>query len=119
MYLLLVDDDAELVEMLGLVGLSRGHELRFAASADDALAAVAARRPDALILDLGLEGAHDGRTVLLGLRGEPFPIFLHTGSVDEDAIAWCRENGAREVFRKPLPPRVLFERIEYIVSGRL
>lgn len=54
MDVLIVDDDAEIRELLGYVMEVRGWTVRVARSAEEALLALATQRPDLLLLDLSL-----------------------------------------------------------------
>lgn len=54
MDVLVVDDDAEIRQLLGYVMELRGWDVRVATSAEEALLALATKRPDLLLLDLSL-----------------------------------------------------------------
>src|SRR4051812_8350273 len=101
---LVVDDDASL-RMLCRVNLElEGFAVREAASIAEAEAAVAAERPDVVLLDVHLGGdrTHD---LLARLRGAGIPVALVTGSVD---INDYRE-AADAVIAKPFEPQELVE----------
>jgi CheY-like chemotaxis protein len=53
---LVVDDNADLVDMLGMVVETTGHDVRKALDGTTAIAAALAYRPDVILLDLGLPG---------------------------------------------------------------
>jgi PAS domain S-box-containing protein len=67
---LVVDDNADLVEMLSAVVEGLGHEVRRALDGQSAIAAALAFRPDVVLLDLGLPVV-SGLDVARRLRGEP------------------------------------------------
>lgn len=54
MDVLIVDDDAEIRQLMGHVMESRGWRVRVATSAEEALLALASGRPELLLLDLSL-----------------------------------------------------------------
>jgi PleD family two-component response regulator len=72
--ILIVDDDALLQKSLALFLSIRGYEVEGAMTAHDALDAFARRRPDLIVLDLGLPD-RDGNEVCLSVRQkiEPSP----------------------------------------------
>ncbi|MCC6188917.1 MAG: response regulator [Anaerolineales bacterium] len=60
--ILIVDDDPDMAELLGHMTDILGHAHRYARNAQEALAAIAARQPDAIVLDVMLEHT-DGWTL--------------------------------------------------------
>jgi DNA-binding response OmpR family regulator len=101
---LVVDDDASL-RMLCRVNLElEGFAVREAASIAEAEAAVAAERPDVVLLDVHLGGdrTHD---LLARLRGAGIPVALVTGSVDINDY----RDAADAVIAKPFEPQELVE----------
>ncbi|MFL5963169.1 MAG: response regulator transcription factor [Gaiellaceae bacterium] len=101
---LVVDDDAAL-RMLCRVNLElEGFAVREAATVAEAEAAIAAERPDVVLLDvhLGGERTHD---LLARIRAAAIPVALVTGSVD---IQDYRDQ-ADAVLGKPFAPRTLVE----------
>jgi DNA-binding response OmpR family regulator len=101
---LVVDDDAAL-RLLCRVNLElEGFAVREAATLAEAEAAIAAERPDVVLLDvhLGGEQTHD---LLARLRADGIPVVLVTGSVDIDDY----RDGADAVLGKPFVPQTLVE----------
>ena len=101
---LVVDDDAAL-RLLSRVNLElEGFAVREATSVAEAEAAIAAERPDVVLLDvhLGGEQAHD---LLARIRAAGIPVALVTGSVEIDDY---RES-ADAVLAKPFAPQTLVE----------
>ena len=79
---LVVDDDAALAEMLGIVLRGEGFEPTFVADGDKALEAFRDTRPDLVLLDLMLPGS-DGIDVCRQIRGESgVPIVMLTAKTD-------------------------------------
>jgi DNA-binding response OmpR family regulator len=101
---LVVDDDAAL-RMLCRVNLElEGFAVREAATVAEAEAALAAERPDVVLLDvhLGGEQTHD---LLARIRAGGIPVALVTGSVDLHDY----RDSADAVLGKPFNPQTLVE----------
>lgn len=111
---LVVEDNADLREMYAeiLLGLG-GHSTKAVETARDALAALAAERPDVVLLDLGIVGGIDD--VVAELRkGPPAALILASGARDlaEKAAAL----GAAYL-TKPFGPDVLLAAVDRAVKG--
>jgi DNA-binding response OmpR family regulator len=101
---LIVDDDAAL-RLLCRVNLElEGFAVREAATVAEAEAALAAERPDVVLLDvhLGGEQTHD---LLARIRADGIPVALVTGSVDVRDY----HDSADAVLGKPFVPQTLVE----------
>src|ERR1700678_1495109 len=109
---LVVDDDAALAEMLGIVLRGEGFEPTFVADGDKALEAFRDTRPDLVLLDLMLPGT-DGIDVCRQIRGESgVPIVMLTAKTDTvDLVVWL-ESGADDYILKPFKSRELVARIK-------
>jgi two-component system KDP operon response regulator KdpE len=99
--ILIVEDDAEtraaLVRELG----SRGYRLEEAADGESALQHWRARRPDVVLLDLGLPDI-DGLTVIGRMRREAgTPIVILSGRYEEREKVAALERGADDYVTKP------------------
>ena len=55
--ILIVDDEADIRELVAGILSDEGHGTRTAKDADEALAAIAARRPHLVFLDIWLQGS--------------------------------------------------------------
>jgi two-component system alkaline phosphatase synthesis response regulator PhoP len=69
---LLVDDDADFVEMNRVLLEHSGYEVRVAYSGRQCLEEVAAHRPDLVILDMVMENQSDGFNVSRELRNSEY-----------------------------------------------
>jgi len=110
--ILIVDDDPNLNILLGDVLRQAGYEVTAAESPDEAIAAVAAARPDLAVLDIRMRGA-SGLDVGAALRddfGVPF-VFL-TLVEDEATVKQATEMGAIAYLVKPLNMRQCLPTIE-------
>jgi CheY-like chemotaxis protein len=100
---ILVVDDEEFVRLLvGQILGRSGYEVDFAADGDTALARIAARRPDLVILDLMMPGMN-GWTVLerLRARGDMPPVVVLTGHGNYDLFTRVVREGVAGYISKP------------------
>ncbi len=108
---LVVDDDAALAEMLGIVLRREGFDPTFVATGDAALGAFHETRPDIVLLDLMLPG-RDGLDVCRDVRAESgVPIVMLTARTDTSDIVRGLEAGADDYVVKPFKPVELVARI--------
>jgi two-component system response regulator MtrA len=108
---LVVDDDAALAEMLGIVLRGEGFEPVFCADGERALAAFREAKPDLVLLDLMLPG-RDGIDVCRAIRAESgTPIVMLTAKSDTLDIVVGLESGADDYVVKPFKPKELVARI--------
>src|SRR5688572_27205550 len=101
---LVVDDESDIRELVaGILG-DEGHGTRLAADSDSALAAVSARRPSLIFLDIWLQGSRmDGLALLDEIRRDydDIPIVMISGHGNiETAVAAIRR-GAYDYIEKP------------------
>lgn len=107
---LLVDDNVDAVEMLGLVIETWGHRVTVAHDGPSALAALPGCSPDVIILDIGMPGM-DGYEVArcirrMNLRQRPLIIAL-TGFGQESDRQMSRAAGFDHHLVKPVEPAEL------------
>ena len=108
---LVVDDDAALSEMLGIVLRGEGFEPVFCGNGTDALAAFRDSKPDLVLLDLMLPG-RDGIDVCRAIRAESgTPIVMLTAKSDTIDVVVGLESGADDYVVKPFKPKELVARI--------
>ena len=108
---LVVDDDAALAEMLGIVLRGEGFEPVFCADGSSALQAFRDSRPDLVLLDLMLPG-RDGIDVCRAIRAESgTPIVMLTAKSDTVDVVVGLESGADDYVVKPFKPKELVARI--------
>ena len=113
--LLVVDDDADLRELIA--GFLRDHhiDVETAADAEGMDAALARQRYDCVILDLMMPG-EDGLSVLRRMRGRDRTpvIMLSAMGEDVDRIVGL-EVGADDFLSKPCTPRELLARVRALL----
>jgi two-component system, OmpR family, response regulator MtrA len=108
---LVVDDDTDLAEMLGIVLRSEGISPLFCHSGPEALPAFHRESPDLVLLDLMLPGL-DGLEVCRRIRAESsVPIVMLTARGDTQDIVEGLQAGADDYIVKPFKPRELVARV--------
>ena len=109
--ILVVDDDAALAEMVGIVLEGEGFTPSFCADGAEALAAFRENTPDLVLLDLMLPG-FDGIEVCGQIRQESgVPIIMLTAKGDATDVVAGLEAGADDYMVKPFNPGELVARI--------
>ena len=110
--ILVVDDDAAISEMIGIVLRGEGYEPQFAADGADALNLFRSMRPDLVLLDLMLPGI-DGIQVCSTIRAESgVPIIMLTAKGETTDVVKGLESGADDYVVKPFNPKELVARIK-------
>ena len=109
---LLVDDDADLLQLIAMRLVASGYEVASARSGEAALASVAAARPDVIVTDLRMRGM-DGMALFDAVhRLAPLlPVVILTahGTIPE-AVAATRR-GVFSFLTKPFDSKVLTETV--------
>ncbi|QHC67218.1 MtrAB system response regulator MtrA [Rathayibacter oskolensis] len=110
--ILVVDDDAALAEMIGIVLRAEEYDVFFCADGSGALDAFRRSRPDLVLLDLMLPG-RDGIEVCREVRAESgVPIIMLTAKSDTSDVVQGLESGADDYMVKPFDPKELVARIK-------
>ena len=108
---LVVDDEPQLLRGLRANLNARGYEVESAADGESALDLAAARRPDVVILDLGLPGM-DGVDVIRGLRvWATMPIIVLSAREQEPDKVAALDAGADDYVTKPFGMGELMARL--------
>lgn len=115
--LLFVDDDPILREFAAVHLASEHMRLETAADGAEGLAAIAAGKPDLVLLDLDMPNV-DGFEVLRSLRADPdtehLPVIVVTGREDTAAIDRAFDAGATSFIAKPINWRLLNYQVRYV-----
>ncbi len=115
---LVVEDEEDIRELVSYNLLKEGYQVAGVASGENALAAVAAKPPDLVLLDLMLPGL-DGLTVCRKLKGDPqtesIPIIMLTAKGEESDIVAGLNMGADDYITKPFSPKVLLARLQAVL----
>jgi two-component system alkaline phosphatase synthesis response regulator PhoP len=113
--ILIADDEPRIVELARDYLEHAGFAVLTAGDGPSALQAARTRKPDLLVLDLGLPGM-DGLDVARALRRESdLPIVMLTARDDELDRVLGLEIGADDYVTKPFSPRELVARVRAIL----
>ena len=112
---LVVDDNAKIVEVLKAYLEAEGYEVSTAADGPTALATAADARPDIALLDVMLPGI-DGIELTRRFQREwDMPVILVTARVEEIDRLIGLEVGADDYITKPFSPREVIARVKAVL----
>jgi two-component system response regulator MprA len=115
---LVVEDDAEIADVLRRTLRQEGHEVRSAGDGVEALQLAEDFVPDLVILDLGLPKL-DGVEVCRRLRAESdAPILILTARTDTDDRVEGLDSGADDYLVKPFERKELLARLRALMRRR-
>ena len=105
---LLVDDNADTVEMYAVGLASAGYRSVGASDVNSALRALRNEHPDAVVTDLQLVGLRDGWALIEALKADPstreLPVIVLTGHTDPSIPFTAQQVGCAVVLTKPCLP---------------
>ena len=117
----LIDDEADLVEMLTQALETKGYEVHAAFNGVKGLAMARTLHPDVVICDLMMPGM-SGLEVCRNLRGDPdtkdIPILVISAlgaESDKPEAFWAAGLKSDDFISKPFEPLELFGRLEYVL----
>ena len=102
--ILIVDDEADIRELVSGILQDEGYITRSARDSDDALAHVASRRPNLVFLDIWLQGSRlDGLQLLDALKAQhpELPIVMISGHGNIETAVAAIKQGAYDFIEKP------------------
>jgi two-component system nitrogen regulation response regulator NtrX len=102
--ILVVDDEADIRELVSGLLEDEGHAVRVAANSDEALAAIRARRPSLALLDIWMQGGGlDGLELLDVIKGlDPdLPVVMISGHGNIETAVTALQRGAYDFIEKP------------------
>ena len=115
---LLVDDDDRMRELVRIELEREGYDVQEAASADEGLAAIKARKPELILLDVMMPHV-DGWEMLRRIQERygagAIPVLMFSGQVDEHARRQATTSGARGFVGKPFDLAELVEQAKAAV----
>ncbi|MCB0359538.1 MAG: response regulator [Bdellovibrionales bacterium] len=119
--ILVVDDEADIQELVRYNLSKEGYNVVCAGSGEEALDAAESATPDLIILDLMLPGI-DGLEVCKRFRSHngtsSVPIIMLTAKGEEADVVSGLELGADDYVTKPFSPRVLSARVKAALRRR-
>jgi two-component system nitrogen regulation response regulator NtrX len=102
--ILIVDDEADICELVAGILEDEGYEARTARDSESALAAIRARRPSMAFLDIWLQGSKlDGLQLLDNIKQEhpELPIVMISGHGNIETAVAAIKQGAYDFIEKP------------------
>ena len=115
-WVLLVEDDAEVMATMEEMLSGLGYHLRTARNVVQALEAARVARPDVVLLDLLLPGRLGWELIpLLREQGPPVPIIVMTAASSPDVEDAARAHGVFGYILKPVD----LERLDGLLTGAL
>lgn len=102
--ILIVDDEADIRELVAGILNDEGYDTRVAGDSDGALAAIEARRPGLLVLDIWLQGSRlDGLELLdvIHERHPDLPVVIISGHGNVETAVSAIKKGAYDFIEKP------------------
>lgn len=119
MYILIVDDEREFLELMTNRLQKRGFTVEVAPTGEEALELVEKNTYDAMVLDVKMPGI-DGIEVLrrVKLMQPDLPVLLLTGHASIEAAMTGVETGAVDYLLKPVPINDLIIRLKDIAARK-
>lgn len=102
--ILIIDDEADIRELIAGILDDEGYETRLARDSDTALAAIDERRPSMVILDIWLQGSKlDGLDLLNVIKDKhaDLPVVIISGHGNIETAVTAIKRGAYEYIEKP------------------
>lgn len=102
--ILIVDDEADIRQLVGGILEDEGYEVRLAHDSDSALAAVEERRPSLILLDIWLQGSRLDGLELLSLvktNHPDLPVVMFSGHGNIETAVSAIKRGAYDYVEKP------------------
>jgi len=115
MKLLVVDDDQDLLSLIGFTLSQAGYLVVKAGDGRAAIRAFEAEAPDLVILDINMPGAN-GFQVCEAIRAHSrVPVMMLTVRGEEEDLVRALELGADDYLTKPFSPRTLLARVKALL----
>ncbi len=102
--ILIVDDEADIRELVSGILEDEGHKTRLAKDSDEALRVIEERRPSLVILDIWLQGSKlDGLEVLARIKKQhpELPVVIISGHGNIETAVTAIKRGAYDYIEKP------------------
>lgn len=117
--ILLIDDEEDLVEELGLCLEGTGYEVVISHDGQEGLEKVRREKPDLILLDVFMPEVN-GFQVCHDLKKDPatqsIPIIILTAMAQEKDKSWGKECGADEYITKPCEMGELLSKIKRLLG---
>ena len=110
--IMVVDDDQDLAEMLGIVLTGAGYEVDLVSRGDEVLPIFTAQNPDLILLDVMLPGLSGVEVCKLIREKSMVPIVMLSAKGDKQDVVAGLEAGADDYMFKPFDPSELVARMK-------
>ena len=110
--IMVVDDDQDLAEMLGIVLTGAGYEVDLVNRGDEVMPVFNAQNPDLVLLDVMLPGLNGVEVCKLIRENSMVPIVMLSAKGDKQDIVAGLEAGADDYMVKPFEPSELVARMK-------
>ncbi|HSG65595.1 MAG TPA: response regulator, partial [Gammaproteobacteria bacterium] len=119
--ILIADDDPSSMLLAEAALIDAGYRVTIAAGGGEAIRQFGEERPDCLVLDVmmpDLSGYEVCRVVRSRPEGRHLPILMLTSLSDHASISESYSSGASDFAQKGLHPRLLVERVRFLLRDR-
>lgn len=120
-HIFLVEDEADILDLLRYHLAREGFSLSTATRGDEAIKSIPFKKPDLVLLDLMLPGL-DGLEVCRAIKKDPqtagIPVIMLTAKGEETDIVTGLELGAADYIVKPFSIKVLIARVRALLRRR-
>lgn len=120
--ILVVDDEAPIVELVAKILEKKGHSVVSAASADEALAVLDRSRPELALVDLVMPGKGGMTLIMENLRARPgLRVIAMSGRIPlgtEGFAGFSAQFGIDCMLNKPFTPQELEASVEKALAKR-
>src|SRR5512139_3000343 len=102
--ILIVDDEADIRDLVAGILQDEGYDARTARNSDDALAAIVTRKPSLVFLDIWLQGSRlDGLQLLAAIKQDhpEVPVVMISGHGNIETAVAAIKHGAYDFIEKP------------------
>ena len=110
--IMVVDDDQDLAEMLGIVLNGAGYEVDLVGRGDEVMPIFTAQNPDLILLDVMLPGLSGVEVCKLIREKSMVPIVMLSAKGDKQDVVAGLEAGADDYMIKPFDPSELVARMK-------
>ena len=110
--IMVVDDDQDLAEMLGIVLTGAGYEVDLVNRGDEVMSLFTAQAPDLVLLDVMLPGLNGVEVCKLIREVSMVPIVMLSAKGDKQDVVAGLEAGADDYMVKPFDPLELVARMK-------
>jgi two-component system KDP operon response regulator KdpE len=115
---LVIEDEPQIQKMLGIILIHEGYEVVYASSGEKGLAALVNKKPQAVLLDMGLPDM-EGSDVLLRIREiSDVAVIMVSVLSQVDIKIKCLKSGADDYITKPFSAVELTARLNAVLRRK-